>query len=277
MSPALGQSVAVENRPRGGAVLAADLVASSPAEGDTWMHVDNGILVESPPLHARLPHDPDRDFAAVGFIGLFPLHVVVWPDSPWRDVAALRQASQARPPSYGTAAVASPHHPAMEWPERRGGLPAAQLPYRGGPAAMQDLLAGNVDCVVIDTATGTPFIRDGRVRALVALTDSRMRLAPEVPTGRALGVHARTYGWQGMRVPEGAPGPVVARLSAEMMHAMQSEPIAMPAPDLPRPRQDPVNPCMSDWDASGGLLRPAPGRPSRPHDGDAPCPERCNA
>jgi tripartite-type tricarboxylate transporter receptor subunit TctC len=232
MSPALGQNVVVENRPGGGAVLAADLVARSPADGYTWMHVDNGILVYNPALYARLPYDPDRDLTGVGFIGLFPLYVVVRPDSPWRDFAALRQASQARPPTYGTPAVASPHHLAMELLKRRSGLFAEHVPYRGGPAAMQDLLAGNVDCVVIDTATGTPFIRDGRVRALVALTDARTRLAPDVPTARELGFDASAYGWQGMSVPAGTPAAVVARLSAEMMRAMQSEQIAARLRDL---------------------------------------------
>jgi tripartite-type tricarboxylate transporter receptor subunit TctC len=232
MGPALGQNVVVENRPGGGAVLAAELVARSPADGHTWMHVDNGILTYNPELYSRLPYHPDRDFTGVGFIGLFPLYVVVRPDSPWRDFAALRQASLTRAPTYGTPAVASPHHLAMELLKRRSGLLAEHVPYRGGPAAMQDLLAGNVDVVVIDTATGTPFIRDDRVRTLVALTDSRTRLAPAVPTARELGFDAVAYGWQGMSVPAATPAPIVARLSQAMIRAMQSDLLATRLRDL---------------------------------------------
>ena len=232
MSPRLGQNVVVENRPGGGAVLASEVVARSPADGHTWMHVDNGILTYNPALYARLPYDPDRDFAGIGFIGRFPLYVVVRPNDPSRDFAGFLAASRTRAPTYGTPAVASPHHLAMELLKRRSGLAAEHVPYRGGPAAMQDLLAGNVDCVVIDTATGTPFIRDGRVRALVAITEGRTRLAPDVPTARELGHDAVAYGWQGMSVPAGTPAPVVARLSEEMIRAMQSDAIAPRLRDL---------------------------------------------
>jgi len=232
MGPRLGQNVVVENRPGGGAVVASEAVSRAPADGNTWMHVDNGILTYNPALYSRLPYDPDRDFTGIGFIGLFPLYVVVRNESPWGDFAALLAASRARAPTYGTPAVASPHHLAMELLKRRSGLAAEHVPYRGGPAAMQDLLAGNVEVVVIDTATGTPFIRDNRVRTLVALTENRTRLAPGVPTARELGHDAVAYGWQGMSVPSGTPAPVVNRLSEEMIRAMQSDAIAPRLRDL---------------------------------------------
>jgi tripartite-type tricarboxylate transporter receptor subunit TctC len=232
MGPRLGQNVVVENRPGGGAVVASEAVVRSPADGNTWLHVDNGILVYNPALYSRLPYDPDRDLAGVGFIGLFPLYVVVRPDSPWTDFAALLAASRTRAPTYGTPAVASPHHLAMELLKRRSGLAAEHVPYRGGPAAMQDLLAGNVDVVVIDTATGTPFIRDNRVRTLVALTETRTRLAPGVPTAKELGHDAVAYGWQGMSVPAATPAPVITRLAEEMQRAMQSDAIAPRLRDL---------------------------------------------
>lgn len=232
MAPRLGQNVVVENRPGGGAVVASETVARSAPDGYTWMHVDNGILVYNPALYSRLPYDPDRDFTGVGFIGRFPLYVVVRPDSQVQDFAGLLAASRTRAPTYGTPAVASPHHLAMELLKRRSGLQAEHVPYRGGPAAMQDLLAGNLDVVVIDTATGTPFIRDGRVRTLCAITEARTRLAPNVPTARELGYDAVAYGWQGMSVPAATPAPVVQRLSEEMMRAMQSDAIVPRLRDL---------------------------------------------
>jgi tripartite-type tricarboxylate transporter receptor subunit TctC len=232
MGPRLGQNVVVENRPGGGAVLASEVVARAPADGYTWMHVDNGILTYNPALYARLPYDPDRDFAGVGFIGRFPLFIVVRPNDPVRDFAGLVAASRTRAPTYGTPAVASPHHLAMELVKRRTGLAAEHVPYRGGPAAMQDLLAGNVDVVVIDTATGTPFIRDGRVRALCVMSEARSALFPDVPTLRELGHDAVAYGWQGMSVPSGTPAPVIARLAEEMIRAMTSPDIARRLADL---------------------------------------------
>jgi len=223
MGPRLGQNVVVENRPGGGAVLASETVARAPADGHTWMHVDNGILVYNPALFARLPYDPDRDFTGVGFIGRFPLYLVVRAEGGPRGFADYANAARTRAPTYGTPAVASPHHLAMELVRRRTGIEATHVPYRGGPAAMQDLLAGQVDSVVIDTATGLPFIRDGRVRALAVLSDTRAPLAPDVPTMAELGFPGTVaYGWQGMGVPSATPAAVVERLSVEMITAIRS-------------------------------------------------------
>jgi tripartite-type tricarboxylate transporter receptor subunit TctC len=215
----LGRNLLVENRPGGGAVVASDAVARSVPDGHTMLHVDNGILVYNPALYARLPYDPDRDFQGVGFIGRFPLFIVVRPDSPVRDFAGLVAQSKTRAPNYGSPAVASPHHLAMEMVKRRTGLEATHVPYRGGPAAMQDLMGGTLDVVVIDCATGIPFIADNRVRALCAFSEARSPRAPEVPTLRELGFgNAIAYGWQGMSVPAAVPAPVVARL-AEALQA----------------------------------------------------------
>jgi tripartite-type tricarboxylate transporter receptor subunit TctC len=223
IAPRLGEPVVVENRPGGGAVLASETAARAPADGHTWMHVDNGILVYNPALYGRLPYDPDRDFAGAGFIGRFPLYIVCRADAPFADFAALVAASRTRAPTYGSPAVASPHHLAMELVKRRSGLAAEHVPYRGGQAAMQDLLGGSVDLVMIDTATGLPFIRDGRVRALAVLSEARTAEAPAVPSLRELGHDAVAFGWQGISVPRGVPAPVVARLNAEIVRAMASE------------------------------------------------------
>ena len=221
--PGGGRRVVVESRPGGGAVLARETAARAPADGHTWMHVDNGILVYNPALYGRLPYDPDRDFAGVGFIGRFPLYVVCRADAPFADFAARLAASRSRAPTYGTPAVASPHHLAMELVKRRSGLAAEHVPYRGGQAAMQDLLGGSVDLVMIDTATGLPFIREGRVRALAVLSEARTAEAPSVPTLREQGHDAVAVGWQGISVPRGVPAAVVTRINAELVRAVASE------------------------------------------------------
>lgn len=242
MAPRLGQSVLVENRPGGGAVLASETVARAPADGHVLMHVDNGILVYNPALYARLPYDPDRDFTGIGFIGMFPLYIVCRADGPWADFAALLAASRSRAPTYGSPAVASPHHLAMELVKRRSGLAADHVPYRGGQAAMQDLLGGSVDLVMIDTATGLPFIRDGRVRALAVLTAARTAEAPAVPTLREMGHDAVAFGWQGLSAPRGTPAPVIARLNGELVRAMASEEV--------QARTRTLGIQTTDWDAA---------------------------
>ncbi|MFC7607819.1 Bug family tripartite tricarboxylate transporter substrate binding protein [Teichococcus aestuarii] len=116
----------------------------------------------------------------------------------------------------------------MEMLKRRAGFDATHVPYRGGPAAMQDLLAGTLDSVLIDCATGLPFLRDGKARALLVLSEARSAQAPEVPTALELGIgRAVAFGWQAMSAPAGTPQPVIARLNQEMRaaiaaHAMQA-------------------------------------------------------
>jgi tripartite-type tricarboxylate transporter receptor subunit TctC len=233
MSAKLGQPVVVENRPGGGAVVASEAVARAAPDGTTLLHVDNGILVYNPALYVRLPYDPDRDFRGVGFIGRFPLFIVVRPDNPVRDFAGLVAASRLRAPTYGTPAVASPHHLAMEMVKRRTGLEATHVPYRGGPAAMQDLLAGLVDTVVIDCATGIPFLTSGKVRALCAFSEERSPRAPEVPTLRELGhAQAVAYGWQGMSVPAATPDAAVARLHEGLLAGVQGDDVQARFRDL---------------------------------------------
>jgi tripartite-type tricarboxylate transporter receptor subunit TctC len=221
IGPRLGTNMLVENRPGGGAVLASETVARSAPDGYTLLHADNGNMVYNPALYARLPYDPDRDLTGVGFIGRFPLFLVVRADSPIGSLAAYVAASNQRVPTYGSPAVASPHHLAMEMLKRRAGFDATHVPYRGGPAAMQDLLAGIVDSVLIDCATGIPFLRDGKVRGLVVLSASRSAQAPAVPTAVELGIaDTVAFGWQAMHAPAATPAPVIARLNAELNAAV---------------------------------------------------------
>lgn len=221
IGPALGHNMVVDNRPGGGAVLASDTVSRSAPDGYTLLHADNGNLVYNPALYGRLPYDPDRDLTGVGFIGRFPLFLVVRPESGMRDFAGYVAASKQRTPTYGSPAVASPHHLAMEMLKRRAGFEATHVPYRGGPAAMTDLINGTVDSVLIDCATGLPFLRDGKARALLVLSEARSAQVPEVPTALELGIgRAVAFGWQAMSAPAGTPPAIIARLNREMRAAI---------------------------------------------------------
>ncbi|KAA2213911.1 Bug family tripartite tricarboxylate transporter substrate binding protein [Teichococcus oryzae] len=223
LGPRLGQNMVVDNRPGGGAVLASETVCRSPADGYTLLHSDNGNLVYNPALYARLPYDPDRDLTGAGFIGRFPLFLVVRPEGV-QDFKAFVALSRRKAPSYGSPAVASPHHLAMEMLKRRVGFEAIHIPYRGGPAAMQDLMAGLLDSVLIDCATGIPFIRDGKVRALLVLSEQRSLQAPGVPTARELGIgNAVAFGWQAMHAPAGTPPAIIGRLNQEVRAAIASD------------------------------------------------------
>ena len=233
MGPALGQNIVVENRPSGGAIVATENVVRSPADGYSLLHVDNGVLVYNPALYARLPFDPDRDLTSVGFIGRFPMLVVVRPESPFTDFASMLAASKTRSITYGTPAVASPHQLAMEVLKRRSGLDATHIPYRGMPAAMNDMVAGQVDCVVVDVTNGLPFLTTNRARALMVVGDSRAVALPGVPTAVELGYPgAVAYGWQGVSVAAGTPPAVVERLNTLLRAAIESPEVSKQMRDI---------------------------------------------
>lgn len=233
MGPALGQNIVVENRPSGGAIVATENVVRSPADGYSLLHVDNGVLVYNPALYARLPFDPDRDLTSVGFIGRFPMLVVVRPESPFTDFASMLTASKTRSITFGTPAVASPHQLAMEVLKRRSGLDATHIPYRGMPAAMNDMVAGQVDCVVVDVTNGLPFLSTNRARALMVVGDSRAVALPAVPTAVELGYPgAVAYGWQGVSVAAGTPPAMVERLNALLRAAIESPEVSKQMRDI---------------------------------------------
>jgi tripartite-type tricarboxylate transporter receptor subunit TctC len=223
ISVRINQPVVVENRPSGGAIVATEAVIRAPADGYTVLHVDNGVMVYNPALYARLPFDPDRDLINVGFIGRFPLLLLVRGESPIQNFADILAASRTRAVTYATPAVASPHHMAMEVLKRRSGLQATHVPYRGMPAVMQDLLSGQVDCAIADVTNATPFLADRRARGLVVLGEARTPRAPDTPTGLELGLPGTVaYGWQGLAVAAGTPAPIVARLSELLNEAIQT-------------------------------------------------------
>lgn len=223
ISARINHPVVVENRPSGGAIVATEAVIRAPADGTTVLHVDNGVMVYNPALYARLPFDPDRDLINVGFIGRFPLLLLVRGESPIQNFAEILAASRTRPLTYATPAVASPHHMAMEVLKRRSGLQATHVPYRGMPAVMQDLLSGQVDCAIADVTNATPFLADRRARGLVVLGEARTPRAPDTPTGLELGLPGTVaYGWQGLAVAAGTPAPQVARLSELLNEAIQT-------------------------------------------------------
>lgn len=247
MQARLGQTVVVDNRPGGGGVLATEMVVRGPADGHTLLMVDNGMVVYGPALFARLPYDPDAELAGVGCIARFPLFLLVRSSGPVRSFAEFVAAARAAPPTYGTGAVASPQHLAMEVLRRAAGFEATHVPYRNSPAALQDMLAGAVDCMLTDSASGMGAVRQGQARPLAVLSAERAPVAPEVPTTRELGVpDAVAHAWMGVSVHAATPAPAVARLNAALAEAVATEEVGQVMRNI---SAEPVPGGPADFDA----------------------------
>lgn len=221
----LNQPVVVDNRPGGAGIIGTEHVARSPADGYTVFTADNGTLVYNSALYKTLPYDPVKDFAPVSLMGRFPLVLLTSNDSPFTSATQLVEQARRQPGklNYASPGIGSPHHLAMELLKQEAGLFVVHIPYRGSGGAIQDLLGGQINLFVADSAAALPLVRGGKARALAVFSGARSASLAQVPTWKELG-HARVeaYGWQGLVVPAGTPPEIVQLLSRELGAALRS-------------------------------------------------------
>lgn len=225
MGPSLGQPFVVENKPGGATNIGAAAAAQAEPDGYTVLTADNGTLVFNPALFRELPYDPAKDFRPVGLMARFPLLLAVRLDSVSTDVAGLIERARNEPGSidYASPGVGSPHHLAMARLARESGIEMNHVPYKGAAPALNDLVGGHIELMMVDYPSAAGQIKAGKIRPLAATTAERIPQLPELPTIReALGLAAYdASAWQGMVVPTGTPDSAVARLSAAIAAALQ--------------------------------------------------------
>lgn len=218
----LGQNIVIDNRPGAAGIIGTDNAAKSPADGYTVVTGDNGAMVFHEAMYKKIPYSP-TDLAPVGFMARFPLIVAVNPSAGFADAKQWLDALKKNPGkfSYASPGIGSPHHLAMELLKSRTQTFVVHVPYRGTAMAVQDVIAGQVPMMVLDTAAGLPQIRSGKVKALAVMSKKRIAALPDVPTLDELGVKDfEVTAWQGLFVPKGTPADIVARLTAEMNKAI---------------------------------------------------------
>ncbi|ARU05436.1 ABC transporter substrate-binding protein [Comamonas serinivorans] len=218
----VGQSVVVDNRPGAATIVGAQLAARAPADGYTVFHADNGSLVFNPALYAKLPYKV-ADFAPIGLMARFPLLLVSNPTTGYATAQAVIAAAKADPQKvqFASPGAGGPHHLAMELIKSRAGFEAAHIPYKGAAPAVQDVLAGRIAVMMLDTAAALPHLKGGKLKALAVASAKRLPQFPEVPTFQELGVPGvEVYAWQGLVVPAATPEAVRQKLSSELQQAM---------------------------------------------------------
>lgn len=218
----LGQNIVIDNRPGAAGIIGTDNAAKSPPDGYTIVTGDNGAMVFHEAMYKKIPYSP-TDLAPVGFMARFPLIVAVNPSAGFSDAKQWLDALKKNPGkfSYASPGIGSPHHLAMELLKSRTQTFVVHVPYRGTAMAVQDVIAGQVPMMVLDTAAGLPQIRSGKVKALAVMSKKRIGALPDVPTLDELGVKDfEVTAWQGLFVPKGTPADIVARLTAEMNKAI---------------------------------------------------------
>lgn len=216
LSRELGQPVIVDNRPGGSGVVGTESAARSAPDGHTWcvLSVTNGAL--NTYTIRRLSYDPIRDFAPIGFVAETAYILVVPASSPARDLRGfIEHAKAARTPltfSHGNSSALI----ASATLARLAGVEMTAVPYRGGPEALTDVIAGRIDSTFTDFAAGMPQIREGKIRALAVTLPQPFSLAPEIPTVASVLPDFAFDVWFGISVPAATPAPIIARANAAL-------------------------------------------------------------
>jgi len=224
ISRALGQPVIVENRPGSGAIIGAEQVAHAPADGHTVLVVGAAFTI-SAATRAKLPYDPLKDFAAIARIASTPMLIASNPSLRASSIAEL-VALARRPAShltYATAGNGVPAHLATEELKKLSGIDMLHVPYQGGAPAAMAAIGGHTDLVVATLAELSPHVSAGKLRALAVTTALRAELFKDVPTVAESGYPGFDVSfWFGAWAPAGTPRPVIARLSAEILKALET-------------------------------------------------------
>ena len=216
LSKLLGQQVVVDNRPGANANIGAEIAAKSPPDGYTLFMGTGSTHGSNAAIYPKLNYDPVKDFTPVATLTESMLFLIVGNDFPAKSVAELIAYARANPGkiSYASVGNGSAHHLAMEWFKLRTRTFMVHIPYRGSPAAVQDLIAGRVQ--VMFDSSAVQQIRAGTVRALATASTKRWPQLPELPALAEVGMpDFHVGGWFGMFVPAGTPRAIVDRLAAE--------------------------------------------------------------
>ena len=226
MGQSLGQPFVIDNRPGAGTIIGAEATAKSLPDGYTMMSADNATLVNNAAIYSKLPYDPVKDLAPVSLIGRFPLVLVVNPGTGIRDFAGWRAKVSAQPGkfNYATSGTGTPFHVGMEFIKQQMKASINHVPYKGMGPALQDVLGGQVDTMLVDVATALPYIRTNKLIAVATASGRRQPQLPQVPTLLELGLdNSEFYAWQGVVVPGQTPLDVRERISAALRKALTSE------------------------------------------------------
>jgi tripartite-type tricarboxylate transporter receptor subunit TctC len=225
ISPELGQPVVVDDRPGGALTLGLDLVAKSAPDGYTIGMGPIGALAITRHMVAKLPYDIERDFQPIALVARGHLLLAVSPQLPVTSVAELIAYAKANPGKLTNASSSngSPGHVGGELFKFMTGTQIVHVPYRGGAAAITDLIAGHVDLMFESLQSIAPQARAGTVRALGVSGATRSPAFPDLPTiGETVpGYLAPT--WTGVIAPAGVPRPIVDKLNAAINKALLSD------------------------------------------------------
>ena len=226
LASTLGPCV-IDNRPGNNTIIGTRAAATAEPDGYTLLFGSVTSLVIAPALSQSAGYDPVKSFTPITAISRSPMYLTVGPSVKAKTIGELVAYAKANPGKLNfVAPTGGPPHLAGEAFKRATGIEIVPVFYRTMNQAFTDLLAGQMDIVFDSPAPVAHLHREGKIRALVALSDKRMAEWSEVPTMAESGLpDLRMITWNGFVAPAGTPDAIVSRLNATLNEALRSESI----------------------------------------------------
>ncbi len=220
LGDALGQQVVADNKPGAAGMLGAELVKQAPADGYTLL-LSAIDTITAPLVSKRAPFDGVKDFTPVTQLAQSPNVWLVSNGFEAKTMKELIERARAQPGKidYASSGVGGMQHLGGELLVKMAGVKLAHVPYKGGPPAFADVVAGRVPAMISGIQGAIPQIKGGKVRGLAVTGKKRAGALPDLPTvADALGLpDYEVLNWQGLLLPPGTPQAVVERISAEVI------------------------------------------------------------
>lgn len=235
MQDSLGQTVLVDNRPGANGAIAGQILAKATPDGYTLMVGSIGVFAINVALFKDLPYDPLRDYDLLTVAVRTPNVLVASPKVPAASVKELVALLQKNPGkvTFASSGIGSSDHLSAELFWQRSKTAGIHVPYKGGAAAMSDMVGGQVDMSFQNLGAAAGHIKAGRLRALAITGDRRAPQFAEVPTMVELGFPGfEVYSWQAFAAPRGLPRAVGQRLEAAVVGGLKSPQVRKTMDDL---------------------------------------------
>jgi tripartite-type tricarboxylate transporter receptor subunit TctC len=224
LGPKYGQPFVIENRPGANAVIGAEMCAKAVPDGYTLCGTNNATITINPIAYEKLPYDPPKDFIGIINIGEIESVLIAHPSVPANNLEELFALAKAKPESisWSTIGVGSGSHLTLEWLRTRG-VPFLHVPFKGGEAAMNAVIGGQVNVSMNAAGRTAPMIKAGKLKAIAVSGDRPSQFVPGVRSLGEAGYSVATGVWIGLFGPAAMPRPIVDRLNADINALLKTD------------------------------------------------------
>lgn len=225
MSETLGQPIVVENKPGGGTNIATKLLIDSPSDGYTLMLAANALAANKS-LYKPQPYDPELDITPIALVGNVPVVLATSINSKYANLGDVIKAAKLKPDdiTFGSPGNGATPHMAVKFFEQAAGISLKHIPYKGGSAAITDLIGGQIDLVATNMLEIAPQVKAGKVKILAVMSPKRSPLFPDVPTIAESGYPGfEAFVWYGLIAPAKLPNAIANKLYAAVEKSLASK------------------------------------------------------